>query len=625
MKIILCHPGLTLQQEDDQDQAVIFYESCQREINDFVSDVQYLTTLYAVRHFIAGYEGDGVVFAFFNPSGGRVSENFEELLKTCSDPLSVIWPIAIRKENRMPPECVRDCQSFDVSAQLENRQLPEDSIRMIAFIFARKLISQALPELLCDKSLYFISHRRADGEMIAGKLADEINLLARVRRGYRDVVEVQVGKDAQEEIDEALKSSDVLILLQTPEAAQSDYIKKEVIYALLHDIPVLWIQIDGAERRGFDFIPLRSPHMKLSSYDFENSEKLERIADEVERQCFYLIMNNSGNVYNYVDLLKGLSNTYSFEIVNDKRYSLAYYLHYERGVPKIFTDRQVRQYIQCFGRNPKNEDRICLKERFPQIVEGGADSVVLLSRKSDNHNFGDKFHERDYEDYLINLETELRGKAMRHSKSIIISGAFPDCDKIYQASLSEALIAYAKEIVQQGYTLIFGAHPTFQGILLEIGKNYSFDPKDSIHMYMAEDFADSYDMEALKKNAAVWVTEKGEDLQESLVIMRRQMIQKSGASAMICLGGRIKADKNLQGVDAEICMAREAGIPVFLSGSVGGRSSELAAELNREHRWKEMNNAGQEFNEGLLYSLNHRKMARRILKFLEMELPSPGI
>lgn len=65
-------------------------------------------------------------------------------------------------------------------------------------------------------------------------------------------------------------------------------------------------------------------------------------------------------------------------------------------------------------------------------------------------------------------------------------------------------------------------------------------------------------------------------------------------------------------------MAREAGIPVFLSGSVGGRSSELAAELNRENRWNEINDAGAEFNGELLYSLNHRKMARKILKFLEM-------
>lgn len=619
MKIVLCHPDLTLQQEDDRERAVIFYEFCQREINNYVSDVQYLVTPYTIRHFIDGYGGEGVVFAFFNPSDGRVSEDFEKLLKTCRSPLSVIWPIAIGKENRMPPECVKSCQSFDVSAQLENRQLPEDSIRMIAFIFARKLISQALPALLYDKSLYFISHRRSDGERLAGKLADEINLLARERRGYRDVVEVQVGGNAQEEIDEALKNSDALILLQTPEAGQSDYIKKEVMYALLHDIPVLWIQIDGAERTGFDFIPLKSPHMQLNSCDFENSKSLEQIADDVERQCFYLIMNNSGSIYNYVDLLKELGNTYSFEIVNDRNYSLAYYLHYKRRMPLPFIDRQVKQYIQCFGRNPKNEDRICLRQRLPQIVAGGADSVVLLARKSDNCELGEKFHERDYEDYLINLEKELGGNARKRSKSIIISGAFPDYDKIYQASLSQALIDYAKEIVQQGYTLIFGSHPTFQGILLEIGKNYSFYPRDSIHMYMAEDFAGDYDMENLNRMATVQISKKGKDLQESLAVMRKQMIQESHASAMICLGGRIKADKSLQGVDAEICMAREAGIPVFLSGSVGGRSSELAAELNREQRWNEINDAGADFNEGLLYSLNHRKMARRILKLLEKD------
>lgn len=287
--------------------------------------------------------------------------------------------------------------------------------------------------------------------------------------------------------------------------------------------------------------------MKLSSCDFENSGRLEQIADDVERQCFYLIMNNSGSIYNYVDFLKKLSSTYLFEIVNDRNCSLAYYLWYERGVPKSFTDRKVSQYIQCFGRNPKEEDRGRLKKRLPEIIAGGADSVVLLSRKADVHEQEEKFHEREYEDYLISLETELRGKVQKHSKSIIISGAFPDYDEIYQASLSEALIAYAKEIIQQGYTLIFGSHPTFQGILLEIGKNYAFDSRDSVQMYMAEDFADNYDMEALRKDATVFVSEKGRDLQESLAVMRRQMIQESNAGAMICLGGRIKTNKNLQG------------------------------------------------------------------------------
>lgn len=619
MKIVLCHPRLALLQGDAYEKALVFYEACKKELDEFIPGVQYLTTSYNIRLFIGEYDGSGVVLAFFNPPDGKVDPELDKVLKKCSARSSVIWPIAIDKCNRMPPECVKHCQSFDVSAQLENRQLPKDSLQMIAFIFARKLISRALPELLCDKSLYFISHKRTDGEQIAGKLADKINLLAREPRGYRDVVEVQVGKEAQEEIDEALKNSDILILFQTPEARKSAYVKKEVLYALLHDIPVLWIKIDGADREGFEFLPLKSPHMELNSSEFENCERLEEIADEVERKCLDLIMNNSGNVYNYVDLLRELSNTYDLEVVNDKVHSLAYYLQYEYGKPIRFTNRCVKRYIQCFGRNLKNEDRVRLREMAPQIIGEGAESATLLSGKADYHDLGDRLFEGNYEDYLIDLERELGVEMKKRNKSIIISGAFPDYDEIYQASLSEALIAYAKEIIHQGYTLIFGSHPTFQGILLEIGRIYSPCPREFIHMYMAEDFVGEYNLEQLEKEATVRISRKGENLQESLAVMRREMIQESNACAMICFGGRIKTDKKLQGVDAEIQLAREKGIPVFLSGSVGGRSSELAAELNRENRWEELNDAGAELNERLLYDLNHRKMARQIMKFLDKE------
>lgn len=619
MRIVLCHPNLTLQQEDNREQAMIFYESCKEELDAFLPDVHYLINPFNVCYFMNSYESDGVVIAFFNPSCGQVDASVNRLLTQCNSGIATVWPIAMEKKNRMPPEVVKSCQSFDISVQLENRQLSGDSIRTIAFIFARKLISQAIPSFICDCSRYFISHKRSDGEGIAWKLADKINLLARERRCYRDVVEVKVGRNAQNEIDDALKYSDLLILLQTPEAGESGYIRKEVIYALLHDIPVLWIQIDGAAKAGFEFVPLESPHMKYAVSDFEDEGKLEKIADDVERKGFHLIMNSCGSVYNYVDMLKGLKDIYPIKITNDRNHTLAYSLDYRLGRPMLYMESQVRQYIQCYGRNPRVEDKIRLQERSAGIISEPVSSVIMLYRGVDNQSLGDKFYEANYEDYLIDLEKKLSGKMQSSNRSIVISGAFPDYDEIYKSSLSAALISYAKEIIQRGFTLIFGSHPTFQKILFEIGKKYSFDPTKSIHMYMAEDYADGYDMKELKREASVYVSPKGSNISESLTIMRRKMIQESHASALICLGGRVKEDKSQQGIDEEISIAREVGIPVFLSGSVGGRSSELAAELKREGRWQEINDAEPELNESLLCSLNHRKMAHKILEYISAD------
>lgn len=56
------------------------------------------------------------------------------------------------------------------------------------------------------------------------RLADELTLLTRERKVYRDVVNVAVGDDARKDIDEHLKVSDVRIFLQTKEARNSKYI-----------------------------------------------------------------------------------------------------------------------------------------------------------------------------------------------------------------------------------------------------------------------------------------------------------------------------------------------------------------------------------------------------------------
>ena len=121
-------------------------------------------------------------------------------------------------QSRRPPEPVSNKQRFDVSCRNENRNPLKNNIKAIAQIFARKIISQVLSPLYRDEVLYFISHRRIDGEIIAGKLADQLKLLTRERNIYRDVVNVAVGDDAQEDIDRNLEQSDVLIFLQTEEA-----------------------------------------------------------------------------------------------------------------------------------------------------------------------------------------------------------------------------------------------------------------------------------------------------------------------------------------------------------------------------------------------------------------------
>lgn len=60
--------------------------------------------------------------------------------------------------------------------------------------------------------------------------------------------------------------------------------------------------------------------------------------------------------------------------------------------------------------------------------------------------------------------------------------------------------------------------------------------------------------------------------------MRQNMIQRKNVKALVCLGGKIKNNKKEEGIREEIELAREMNIPVFVVGSVGGCSSEVALE-----------------------------------------------
>ena len=186
------------------------------------------------------------------------------------------------------------------------------------------------------------------------------------------------------------------------------------------------------------------------------------------------------------------------------------------------------------------------------------------------------------------------------------SGSFPDCDEIYKNSMLEALSVYARKIIRDGYTLVFGAHPTFQKIIFEISALYAPNVRNCVEMHMDRAYADGYDIPDLQKKCKLV-------LADGLSEMRQNMICREKSELLICLGGKMKEDKSQQGVDIEVGLARSAGVPVVLVGTVGGRSSEYALELAQTGDWSSLNHFGKELNENLLYHMNHRLMISQIM------------
>lgn len=612
MRVIFCEPQLTMQTVDN---ANAFFASCREILDTYVTNRLYISTDFQMAQLLEDAADANDIFIFFNSEKGAYQKNFLKLIKKYADVQSRIWAIAMEKnpECRRPPEPVSDKQSFDVSCRNENRNPLKNNMRAIAQIFARKIIAQTLSPLYRDEVLYFISHRRIDGEHIAAKLADELKHLTRERNVYRDVVHVEVGDDAQKDIDINLAMSDVLIFLQTEEAQNSPYIMKELCYALIYDIPILWIQIDNAPYSNMEIRPGERPMLCYKSEEFDCQERLIEITDEIEETCFQLIMNSSNQVFSHIECLRDLDDAKKIKLIGDKNAILAYEIEYKEQTKDIYDKGIKKHYIQCFGRNPQKSDidRFIQKVKQAQTYEK-SDRLFLLSNHGQREkSIGDaKVTEENFDDYIMNLENVSGVKRKKRNKRIILSGAFPDCDEIYKNSLLEAVLVYSREIIKNGYTLVFGAHPTFQKLIFDTGTLYASDLRYSIEMHMDKAYLPEYNLEELEETCTLILSD---GLQE----MRENMICSQKSELLICLGGKIKEDKSEQGVDREVKLARSVNLPVALVGTVGGRSSEYAYEMIQKDAWSELNPWDKDLNESLFYNVNHRLMIRRLLNAID--------
>lgn len=614
MKVIFCTPQLTM---TDLREATEFYTECSTLLNSYVANVHYISTSFQINQLLFQEADKNDILVFFTSEKGVYDKSILKLITKYNDAQSRVWAIAMddAPECRRPPEPVTDKQSFDVPSRKENRNPLKNNIKAIAQLFARKIIAQTLSPLYRDEVLYFISHRRKDGEHIAAKLADGLRMLTRERNVYRDVVNVQVGDDAQKDIDKHLVVSDVLIFLQTEEAQYSKYIIKELCYALVNDIPILWVQIDNASYDNLEIHPGQGPMLCYKSEDFDRADRLEEIVDEIEDNCFQLIMNSSNQVYSYIEYLNEMGNSGKIKLTNDSNSALAYGIEYQEKTKDLYDPGIRKHYVQCFGRNPKEEDiqnfidRVKSEDSYDRH-----DRLFLLSTHGCREKLIQeaKVIEENYDDYLMNLENVSGIKRQQRDKRIILSGAFPDCDEIYHASLLEALMVYSREIIKNGYTLVFGAHPTFQKLIFDIGRLYAADVKHSIEMHMDRAYLKQYNLDDLQEKCTLI-------LADSLQEMRENMICKEKSEMLICLGGKIKEDKSQQGVDIEVNLAKKANVPVALVGTVGGRSSEFAFEKLAKGDWSDLNPWDKSLNEGLFYNMNHRLMIRHLLNIIEEE------
>ncbi len=540
------------------------------------------------------------------------NSNVQKFLERALECNVQIWPIALDRDARTPMGIISNRQSYDVWEQLRCRDLNERYLITLAKMFSRKIIARVYPTCYCEKGEIFLSHRRIDGEEITAKIYERILVQVREATPFRDVLNVKAGDEAQSVIDEAMENSDVFVFIHTPESGKSDWILKELRFALLRNIPILWIQIDNADIDSLRIKPSDSPHFKYSTEDFSKAGKLTVIIDEILEKSFELIMERSNQVLGYMEYIESMFGD-SLSAIDEKK--MIYHISMERK-GYHYPQRNIEQYYQLYGRTPSRNDASKLKD---ELENTKVDSVAILTNRVVSSSLREGVVFDSIHDFCYYWDRYITGDKKRTEKmEIVISGAFPDSDEIFKQSLSDALVLFSKAIIRSGYDLTFGAHPTFQELFYEVVREMEPDDyKDRLHMYISEWFLEKGSEQEKKyhQKYRLYMTDKKGDLPHSLSEMRKKMIQRESVKALVCLGGKIKENKEEEGIREEIELAREFNIPVFVVGSVGGCSSEVAMEY-KKNGWDKLNNASAKINQNFLEGIDYYGIAKEMLQHI---------
>jgi hypothetical protein len=563
---------------------------------------------------------DAVVF--FNRPDESYDRSFVRFLEKAKEARAAILPVAATKEQRQPPAVVQDKQSFDVVEQLRQRALDTSQVATAAAVFSRQVLSILKPTFSVEPMHLFLSYRRFDGEEISVRFNNA--LITSHQQSFRDLFDIRVGEDAQEVIEERIRESDAVIFLDTPKTGESPWITKELETALSLQLPIVWIRIGPeASRVPLKIKPLGEAHFNYPDLDMEAGAIPASAVDKIVQMAFDI--HHRDYVDRLVDEIGKLTDLsrqagFKLDIIDSRR--MIYTLTLPRK-PGRYRERKLTHVLQFFGRTPTKDDingfSSCITEvgYEPHPKHGDHyDSAILLaaipSRTSAScHECG--VHTDSIGDYVSEIQRETTPNRAT-KKRLVISGAFADCEPEFQQNMTNAVHAITETCLRAGAEISFGAHPTFQFMIFDLAKRLR--PRDfhsAVRMYISLFFATRAMVEELNNSAEVIpVDAVGEDRARSLTAMRQAMLNDSDACALVVIGGKTSRGGHSPGVDEEIQLARKSRLPVYIIGSVGGRSSELCASMPPAER-AAINRLSEADNSELGVSLDYSRLAKLIL------------
>jgi hypothetical protein len=173
---------------------------------------------------------------------------------------------------------------------------------------------------------------------------------------------------------------------------------------------------------------------------------------------------------------------------------------------------------------------------------------------------------------------------------VFLSASIPDPDRwtgdFSPFEITDAVVAFARVFLSEGYRIVTAAHPTVAPLLLYVAAEMPLSP-DRIIVYQSQLFEDvlptaTRRFEADGVGSIVWTPAAPDDSPEpgnwdrSLQIMRNQMLEETRPAAACFIGG-------MGGIpdERDLFAQRFPEHPIYPAGRPGGAARILADELDQ--------------------------------------------
>lgn len=218
----------------------------------------------------------------FPDSGTRFISNYNETRIGAN-----VLPIALRGNNLIPPKPIDGIKALHHNGQVQD--LLDLVVLRVGAILGLRLRRR--------ESNVFISYRSTDGRRVAEQLHNYLRdngfrpWLDEARDEFDNEQNIPSGSNVQKIIEDNLNRADLVLLIDTPQARYSRWIRLEIDTANAHLIPILPVccKAKGDNRRGPRFSSLRALQRWIDlEVDLGNSIEETRMAEIMKEMEIYL-------------------------------------------------------------------------------------------------------------------------------------------------------------------------------------------------------------------------------------------------------------------------------------------------------------------------------------------------